>query len=153
MVGVLLSFTVPAALFIIAFPQLVITIIAGKAYLASALILQLYMLTGLLRPMQHQAANLLNSIGKPGLCFAINGISLLVNLVINYLCLKTFGFYGAAIGTLITCVLGTIAWHLIMKKEIGFEWSNIFKYSRETYRTVYNQIITLVLRIRIRNAM
>jgi O-antigen/teichoic acid export membrane protein len=144
MVAVLLSFTTPAALFIILFPNLVISVIAGKEYLDAAPILQLYMITGILRPMQNQAANLLNSIGKPGLCLIINAVSLAVNLVINFLCLNYFGFYGAAIGTLITCLLGSTAWYFIMKKQIDARLKNIFLYMFDFYKLIYGQAVQLL---------
>jgi len=104
---------------------------------SAAPILQLYMLTGILRPMQNQAANLLNSIGKQALCFVINTISLAANLIINYTCFRLIGFYGAAIGTLITCALGTLAWYLIMRKQIGTKLSSIIVYMMESYKTIY----------------
>ncbi len=146
MVAVLLSFTIPSALFIILFPNFVISIIAGAEYKDAALILQLYMITGLLRPMQNQAANLLNSVGKPGLCLVINAISLAGNLAINYFCLAQFGFYGAAIGTLITCLLGSTAWYFIMKKQIGAGWKGIGKHMTDLYRWMYNQATRLLLK-------
>lgn len=141
MVGILLSFTTPAAVFIIIFPKIIITLIAGAKYDAAAPILQLYMITGLLRPMQNQAANLLNSIGKPGLCFLINTIGLAINLVVNYICLVTFGFYGAAIGTLITCIIGSVIWYFIMRKQIDLKVRNVIKYMWETYVIIYEYIV------------
>ncbi len=141
MVAILLSFTIPAAIFIIIFPKLIIAIIAGVKYEAAAPILQLYMITGLLRPMQNQAANLLNSIGKPALCFVINTFGLAENLVINYICLYNFGFYGAAIGTLITSVFGTILWYFIMKKQIGLQLVVVLKYMMEFYKSLYSYAI------------
>lgn len=143
MVGVLLSFTTPAAIFIIIFPKFVITIIAGAKYVEAAPILQLYMLTGLMRPMQNQAANLLNSVGKPSLCFIINTVSLAINLVISYICLKTFGFYGAAIATLIAGGIGFTIWYFIMKKEIQLQFSNVVKYVFSTYRDMYVNAINI----------
>jgi O-antigen/teichoic acid export membrane protein len=144
MVAILLSFTVPAALVVILFPGLVISLIAGKQYMAAALILQLYMITGILRPMQNQAANVLNSIGKPGLCLVINAISLIANLAINYTCFKIFGFYGAAIGTLITCLLGSTAWYFIMNKHIGSSLKNIIAYMIEFYKLLYRMATNLL---------
>jgi lipopolysaccharide exporter len=143
MVAILLSFTIPAAIFIILFPSFVITIVAGSSYVAAAPILQLYMLTGLLRPMQNQAANLLNSINKPSLCFWINTLGLVETLIINYVCLSHFGFYGAAIGTLISSVIGTVFWYFLMKKQIGANVSNIVGYMAEFYKTSYTQVKTL----------
>ena len=139
MVALLLCFTIPVASFIILFPHLVITIIAGSQYAASAPILQLYMLAGILRPMQNQSANLLNSIGKQALCFIINAASLAANLVINFTCLYFIGFYGAAIGTLITCILGMTAWYFVMKRQIDVRLSAIIGYMGEFYRILYTK--------------
>ncbi|WP_090657001.1 flippase [Parafilimonas terrae] len=143
MVGVLLSFTTPAAIFIIIFPKFVITIIAGAKYVEAAPILQLYMITGLMRPMQNQAANLLNSVGKPSLCFVINTVSLAINLVISYICLKSFGFYGAAIATLIAGGIGFTIWYFVMKREIQLQFSNVVKYVFSTYRDMYINAINI----------
>jgi lipopolysaccharide exporter len=144
MVAVLLSITTPIALFIIIFPGLIIWAIAGSSYRAAAPILQMYMLAGMLRPMQNQAANLLNSIGKPGLTFYINAITVVVNIPVNYLCFRQFGFYGAAIGTLITLTLSTTVWYFIMKRQVGFEFKNVFHYWSEFYRKVYTQGMRLL---------
>jgi O-antigen/teichoic acid export membrane protein len=104
-------------------------------------LLQLYMLTGMLRPAQNQAANILNSIGKPKLCFFINSGYLILNLIINYFCIKSFGFTGAAIGTLISFSIGIIAWYFVMKKQIGLELSKIWEYSLQLYKTGYIWVI------------
>ena len=77
------------------------------------------MITGIIRPAQNQAANLLNSIGKQRLVFFANLVYLLLFLGINYLCLLMIGFYGAAVGTLITSFLGFTGWYFIMRKQIG----------------------------------
>ena len=147
MVGILLSFTTPAAIFIIVFPKFIITIIAGAKYVDAAPILQMYMLTGLMRPMQNQAANLLNSIGKPSLCFIINTVSLIINLVISYFCLKYLGFYGAAIATLIAGAIGFTIWYFIMKKEIGMQLSKIVSYIISSYKDIYTNGLDFYRRI------
>jgi len=136
MAGILLSFTIPVSVFIILFPKLVITVIAGSAYLVAAPILQLNMLTGVFRPMQNQAANVLNSIGKTGLSFLINLIFLVSNLGIDYLCLSYFGFYGAAIGSLITMSAASLIWYAVLKKQIGFEPKNLFVNLLNFYKSV-----------------
>jgi lipopolysaccharide exporter len=137
MVAILMAFTIPTAIFVILFPKLIILIIAGKNYLEAAPILQMYMITGLLRPMQNQGANLLNSIGKPRLCFIINGISLACNLLINYICLSYIGFYGSAVGTMITCLLGAICWYFIIKREIGAVLPNMARHIADYYKLFF----------------
>jgi O-antigen/teichoic acid export membrane protein len=137
MVSALLCFTIPTALIISLVPGLVIRLISGPAYVVAAPILQLYMISGVLRPVQNQAANLLNSIGRSGLSFAMNAGYLVVNFGINYLCLVTIGFYGAAIGSVITFALGAVLWYFVMKKQIGFQLSGVWHYMREYGRIGY----------------
>jgi lipopolysaccharide exporter len=137
MVATLLCFTVPLGLFILIFPKFVITIIAGSRYVASAPIIQLYVVTGMVGPMQNQAANLLNSIGKSGLCFLLNTVSLIGKLVINCICLYYIGFYGAAIGSMITASLAAVAWQWVLNRQIGTKLSGILKYMLDFYRTLY----------------
>lgn len=148
MVAILLCFTIPAAIFVILFPKFIISIIATSSFFAAAPILQLYMVTGFFRPMQNQAANLLNSIGKQALCFYMNTIALCLNLVINYICLLRFGFYGAAIGTLITLTIISIAWYFIMKKQIGANILSIFRYMKESYINAFLFSRNLILKRR-----
>jgi O-antigen/teichoic acid export membrane protein len=140
MVGVLLSFTTPCAIFIIIFPKFVITLIAGSSYVDAARILQLYMITGLMRPIQNQAANLLNSIGKPSLCFVINTVSLAINLVISYFCIRYIHFYGAAVGTLIAGAIGFTIWYFVMRKIINLQMRKVFEYVLVTYKDIFNSI-------------
>ncbi len=144
MVGILLSFTIPLAIFIIIFPHFVMTLIAGAKYTRAAFILQLYMITGLIRPMQNQAANILNSIGKAKLCFIINAVFLGINLLINYFCLSGFGFYGAAIGTLISNIIGFTIWYLVMRKQIHLQLPNVMIYVFKFYQSCYTNILKII---------
>jgi lipopolysaccharide exporter len=144
MVGILLSFSVPIAVFIIIFPKFVIYLIAGHQYLPAAPILQLYMITGLIRPMQNQSANLLNSIGKQAICFWMNSVALAANLLINYACLKTIGYLGAAVGSSLTYGLALIAWYFLMRRIIHFQARDILKYMGESYKTMYSYGLQLI---------
>jgi lipopolysaccharide exporter len=148
LVGILLCITLPVSLFIILFPNLVISIIAGKEYQDAALILQLYMVAGILRPVQNQAANMLMSIGKPRLCFIINVLVLVVTFTINYICLKRFDFYGAAIGTVISTLLSMICWYFVMQKQIGAEFGNILKYTVHSYKLAYAQALNVFSKVK-----
>lgn len=144
MVAVLMAFTIPLAFFIILFPRLITRVIAGPAYGPTALILQLYMITGIFRPAQNQAANLLNSIGRQKLVFFANLFYLLLFLGINYMCLRGIGFYGAAVGTLITSFIGFMGWYFVMRKEIGFEAANVGGYMLETYGKLYTKAMSML---------
>lgn len=148
MIAILIAITIPVALFIIVFPEFITTIIAGATYIPAAGILQIYMVTGILRPAQNQAANLLNSIGKPRITFIMNTISLSILLLLNYICLKEFGFYGAAIGTLITTLISFITWYFLMRKMINLDLSSVLKHIISTYSLFYQQIKGILTRKR-----
>jgi lipopolysaccharide exporter len=148
MVGILLCFTTPLALFIILFPNFVIGIIAGAQYADSAFILQMYMISGIIKPIQNQAANILLYIGKSRLCFILNVFYLLLNFLMNYICFKSFGPYGAAIGNVITCVSGTLAWYYILHKIVGAEISQIAKHVLETYKTIFAKATMTFVKIK-----
>jgi lipopolysaccharide exporter len=141
MVAVLLSFTTPIALFIFFFPKWVISMIAGSQYLDAAFILQMYMLSALVKPIQNQAANVFLYIGKARLCFFLNLLFLGVNSGLNYLCFIQFGAYGAAIGNVIGCVLGTIVWYSILQRSIEVKYINIGRHIIDTYKTVYSKVM------------
>ncbi len=143
MVAVLLSITTPIAIFIFFFPKLVISIIAGAQYVDAAFILQMYMLSALVKPIQNQAANVFLYIGKARLCFFLNLLFLGINSGLNYLCFIQFGPYGAAIGNVFGCLLGTIVWYSILQKNIGVKYLNIVKHILETYKTLYSKLILI----------
>jgi len=143
MVGILLCFTTPIALFILFFPKFVITIIAGAQYEDSSFILQMYMLSALVRPIQNQAANIFLYIGKARLCFLLNLLFLGINFSLNYLFFIEFGPYGAAIGNVVGCVLGTVVWYSILHKSIDVQYTNIARYAVDTYKSIYSKLILI----------
>lgn len=143
MVAILLSFTTPVALFIFFFPKLVISLIAGQQYLDASFILQMYMLSALVRPVQNQAANIFLYIGKARLSFLLNLLFLGVNFGLNYLCFVQFGAYGAAIGNVGSAVLSTIVWYSILQKSVEVKSANIAKNIVGTYKTIYSKLIVI----------
>lgn len=140
MVSIILCIILPFALISILFAKPIIAIIAGDKYLVAAPVLQIYMLVSIVGVIQHQGATTLYSIGKTRLCFIVSSVSLLFNLIITFGLLKTIGFYGAAVGALISSSISSIAWLLIMKKEIGFAVANIALYGKQNYKMVWEAL-------------
>lgn len=151
MVAILLAFTIPAAILVILFAKLITLVIAGRAYLVAIPILQLYMITGIFRPAQNQAANLLNSIGKPRLTFLLNTGFLLILVVLNYLFIHLYGFYGAAIGNLSASMVFFAGWYFVMRKQINLQPGNIFRYIRQTYRGLWSTAVVLITKRKLQN--
>jgi lipopolysaccharide exporter len=146
MVGILLCFTTPIAISIFFFPKFVIGVIAGAQYQDSSFILQMYMLSCLIRPVQNQAANILLYIGKARLCFFLNLIFLGVNFGVNCLLLFKVGAYGAAIGNVISAVLSTLVWYVVLQKTIAVKYTNIAKYTLDTYKAIYSKAVIFIKR-------
>ena len=144
MVGVLLCITVPMALVIFFFPQIIIRIIAGPQYEESSFILQMYMLSALIKPIQNQAANILLYIGKARLCFLLNLVFLVINFGLNYFFLLNFGPYGAAVGNVVAYTLATIVWYGILRININVNYFNIAKYAAETYKTIFAKAFMII---------
>lgn len=137
MISVLLSFIIPCAIGVIIFPKILIYLIAGRQYFEAAPILQLYMVTSIIGPVQNQAATVLNSMGKTALCFILNAFSLILKLILTYTLLIYTGFYGASIATVIAMVLGSIVWFFVMKKQINASLKSIFSYVYQNYVWAY----------------
>lgn len=140
MVSLLLCFIIPASILVMLLPKLIIFILAGKAYGSAALILQIYMIISVIGTLQHQAATSMDSIGKTKLSFFTNLVSFIIKLTITYFCLQYFGFYGAAIGALITSIITGIIWYLLMKREVGFSIAAVPQYMKFYYSMAYQKL-------------
>jgi O-antigen/teichoic acid export membrane protein len=145
-VALLLCLIIPTTIFIIIFSKLIIQIIAGSTYLEASLILQVYVIRMTIGIFQHQSANTLISIGKSKLHFLLNSIGFVLKVVITYFCLQYFGFYGAAVGSLIMPTLNFIIWFFVMKKQIDVNVKNIMKYMLEFYQNRYEKTKIILLK-------
>jgi O-antigen/teichoic acid export membrane protein len=104
----------------------------------------MYMLSAMVLPIQNQAANILLFIGKARLVFMLNILFLGINFGLNYFCFTQFGPYGAAIGNVIGCTLGTIVWYWILCKTVNIEYNNIVKYIGSTYKVIYSKTVSII---------
>jgi O-antigen/teichoic acid export membrane protein len=144
--ALLLCLIIPTTIFIIIFSKLIIQIIAGSTYLEASIILQVYLIRNTIGIFQIQSANTLISIGKSKLHFLLNSIGFVLKIVITYFCLKYFGFYGAALGSLIMPTLNFIIWYFVMKKQINVNVKNIIKYMLEFYQNFYEKTKVILLK-------
>lgn len=139
-IAILLCLIVPTTIFVIIFSKLIVQIVAGSTYTEASLILQIYAIRMTIGIFQHQSANTLISIGKSKLHFLLNSIGFILKIVITYICLKYYGFYGAAIASLIMPTLNFVIWFFVMKKQIDVNFINIFIYMKEFYQDIYRKI-------------
>jgi O-antigen/teichoic acid export membrane protein len=69
---------------------------------------------------RHILAVTLNSAGKQHLFAAITGISMLANVLLNYILIPQFSYIGASIATITSEALTTIITYFVLKRLIDF---------------------------------
>jgi lipopolysaccharide exporter len=146
MVAVLLCIIIPPGILVILFAGTVMDLITAGKYTAAAPVLQVFIFASILGVIQHQAGTTLYSIGKSKLCFYRNCVTLFLNLVCAWAGIYFFGFYGAAAGTFIACIITTLLWYFTMKKEIGAGFPSIIKYCILFYKTAVSNAGELIKR-------
>jgi O-antigen/teichoic acid export membrane protein len=133
-VGAILAILLPFILFVLIFPNWVITIIASTKYLDAVPILQLTMLYGLFIPFAVQCGTVLDSMGKPKVNFFFTLIGAGLNIIFNYIFISNFGLLGAAYGTLTTYLVTFIMMQIVLYKELGVKAYNVFKHILPFYQ-------------------
>ena len=111
--GIVLAFSTLLFLFFFIFSHLIINILFGESYLASANILRLLSLLLILIPLTSLLTTYFIAVGKPAIISKVLIISTLMNIVLNYLLIsklvvfgQLFGVYGAIIAAIISNIFG-----------------------------------------------
>jgi O-antigen/teichoic acid export membrane protein len=147
MCGTLLALVIPISLFVFIFPGFIITIIAGKSYLAAVPILQVTILASTLRPIFNQFGTTMDAIGKPRINFLVNTLTLGINIFAIYYCIKfSSDKMGAAYGTVITYILAFIIIYFSLRKTLNIELRNILSYIRMAYIDLFKVVKKFALR-------
>jgi len=144
-VGAILALLVPIILFIEIFPEIIILIIAGEAYLSAVPLLRITILFGLFLPFGSQMGTVLESIGKPNINFYCTLFGFVLNIIFNFLFIKWLGVTGAAYGTLTTYIITFIATQIILYKILNVNTFNVFKYMWEFYQKGFELIKEKIL--------
>ena len=139
-VGAILAILLPFILFVLIFPEWVITIIASTKYLDAVPILQLTMLYGLFIPFAVQCGTVLDSMGKPKINFFFTMMGAVLNIIFNYLFISDFGLLGAAYGTLTTYMVTFVMMQIVLYKELKVKSYNAFKHIFPFYKEAFLMI-------------
>lgn len=133
-VGLTLAMVVPVILFTVIFSEFIIRIIAGEQYMMTADLLRVTILFGIFTPFSRQFGAAMDSSGRPHLNFLILFISVLLNLVCNYIGITTWGLMGAAYGSLISYVIVGIVTYVIMYRIFNISILSAFQYMIYFYK-------------------
>src|SRR5215217_5031802 len=124
--GAIMVFSLPALLFILCFPELVLQILAGKEFVKAAPILRITAFFGFILPFLKQYGTIMDATGFPQINFLTNLLAFFLNFTFNYIGLKTFGYLGAAIGTALTYSCIFLATQRILHKKFGVSIWQVF---------------------------
>ncbi len=139
-VGTILALILPCVLFILLFPELIITILAGEKYLDAVGILQLTVLYGLFIPFANQFGTVLDAMGKPKINFRFVVLGAILNIVTNYtfIFVLQYGLIGAAYGTLCTYGIMFVLNQWVLYKELKVNVLNVFPSMIQAYIEGFN---------------
>lgn len=139
-VGTILALILPCVLFILIFPELIITILAGEKYLDAVGILQLTVLYGLFIPFANQFGTVLDAMGKPKINFRFVILGAAMNIASNYtfIFVLQYGLIGAAYGTLLTYGIMFVLNQWVLYKELKVNVLNVFPNIISTYIEGFN---------------
>jgi O-antigen/teichoic acid export membrane protein len=101
-VSLILAVMLPIVLPIYFMADFIITVIFGKEYLEAVPILQVTIFYTILMPFSRQFGTIMDSLQMPKLNFYLSLLMALLNIVLNYFLLRSFGIIGAAYGTVIS---------------------------------------------------
>lgn len=116
-------------------PQ-VISLLYSDKFLPGVTVFRIYSLVLLLRVTYF--GMVLNSIGKTKFIFYSSLASLGLNVVLNYVCYKLFGFPGPAIATVISMTLISLLQLAATAKNINFPFRKIFPWRSLSVITLVN---------------
>jgi len=126
-VGATLVFSIPALLFILLFPEFILTILAGKEFVQASGILRVTAFFGFTLPFLRQFGTIMDATGQPQIAFRLMFFALIFNIPSNLVCVYFWGPIGAAIGTAITYFILFIISQYIMNQRFGVLVTQIFK--------------------------
>jgi lipopolysaccharide exporter len=132
-VGATLSIILPAILIVLVFPHIPILILAGPKYLGAIPYLQLLMFVSIYLAFLKQFGTIIDATGKPQINFLVTTCIAIINLFFCFICIRNFGFIGAAYGLLITHSVAFITTQIMLYKMYQINFLNSFKYAFSFY--------------------
>jgi len=123
------------------FAEDAITLLYSDKYIEGKWVFAIYSLNMLLRCTYFGL--ILNSTGNTKFILQSSCISLTVNIVLNFLLYKVFGFIGPALATLISAVIMNFSQLLMSAKKINLKFKNIFPWKDILNLTLINVVLAL----------
>ena len=131
-----------ATSFFVFAPQ-VMSVLYSDKYLAGVSVFRIYNIVLLLRCTYF--AMILNAQGKSKFILYSSIASLILNIILNYICYFLFGFTGPAIATLLSTILIALCQLIYTTKITNINFKNILPWKYLSFITSINFIIGILL--------
>jgi len=109
----------PFALLMLAWPEFVLGLLFGQAYIAGTAALQILALAAIAYTLWQICAIVLSGIGRPGLVTKIMLAAAAFNLISNIALVQAFGMMGVAITTLSSFAIAFIASFIVLRRSVS----------------------------------
>ena len=126
-VGAVLCVMFPAIIFVELFAEFIILFISTEEYLIAADLLRLTILYGFFMPFTVQFGTVMDAARNPKINFRFTILSMILNIVFNYIFISKFGIYGAAYGTLLTYLTVFFMMQIVLKREFKINFLDCIK--------------------------
>lgn len=132
---------IAAVLFVFA-PE-VITLLYSEKYISGVDIFRVYSLVLLLRVTYF--GMILNAVGKTKFIFSTSVISLVLNVILNFICYYIFGFIGPAIATFASIGIMAFVQLLYTSKKINISMKELFSWKCLLKTTLINVVLAIII--------
>ena len=129
-VGFNLAVIIPGIILVLLIPEIIITIIAGEQYLDAVPLLQIIILYSAFVPFARLFGTILDSTGRPQINFYFTLGGLIINVILNYFLILSYGIMGAVLGTMLTNII-----------TFSFMQGLLYKKFRITLKGTFAQVI------------
>ncbi|WP_367387839.1 oligosaccharide flippase family protein [Lewinella sp. LCG006] len=127
-VGLIVALVLPLVLLVLGLSEWVVVLVAGKAYASAAPLLNILVIAVMIKPWSRLFGITLDAIGKPQLNFALLGLGLVLNIILNALFISWWGLQGAAIATLVAMILLVVTGQILIERILPISQGNIFRH-------------------------
>ena len=127
----------PFVIFVLIFAEEVVILIAGQEYAETVPIVRVTILYGLVIPFNKQFGIVLDAMGKAKLNMLYVIRNAVINAILNYFFIKSFGVIGAAYATFSTFAISSILNQVYMYRHMNVRFDTYPGYFIEFYQMMY----------------
>ncbi len=144
--GAIMVFSLPALLILLFFPELILHVLAGDAFLSAAPILRITAFFGFVLPFLKQYGTMMDATGHPHINFRTNLLALALNVLFNYIGIRYWGFLGSAYGTATMYLCIFFVTQRILYRRFGVRVWRVFVNTFAFYPVLFGLIRSYIMR-------